>query len=285
LEKTYVGNYIDIWESLIDNISLNSPKNLTETDAMIMNLISTHSPLLQLLQTIHTHTDLDPILANSFKLQALNTLFNQTRSQQKDSLYEIFTNLDELNQFLQEASTTKQKSTVTLPQEQLLQLRTTAEKYPEPIKNWLQMLVSSTQTYLQPEGKLNTNQKVAIKEAPLSVLEAQNLVVLPAPTEPSTPPMKPALKQKKLAQTTKPALPLRPTPLLPQAKEEQKKPEPPLTIEKQILTEKKATELPQETPTTEGRAEKQTPKPALQPGEYVRVLADNTHPMIFVQKD
>ncbi len=188
LNKYYLNHYIDIWESLVDNISINLPKNITETDAMIMNLISTHSPLLQLLQTIHTNTNLEPVLNNSFKLQALNTLFTQTQTQQKDSLYSIFTDLRELHQFLQQASTQalggKINPALTSPQSPITRIRAAAESYPEPIKNWLQTLLSATQNYLLPNSKAATNKKVYVKEAALSSVQAQNLIVLPAPRSP-----------------------------------------------------------------------------------------------------
>ncbi|HSW70986.1 MAG TPA: ImcF-related family protein, partial [Gammaproteobacteria bacterium] len=179
LEKKYINNYIDVWESLVDNISINLPKNLTETDALIMNLISTHSPLLQLLQTIHSNINLPPILTNSFKLQALNTLFNQTETQQKDSLYEIFTDLHELHQFLQQASLGELPEGSKL-HNPISRIRNTAEKYPEPIKTWLQTLVSSTQNYLQQKSGGNENKKISIKEAALES-NFQNLLVIPKP--------------------------------------------------------------------------------------------------------
>jgi len=210
LEKTYINNYIDVWESLVDNISLNSPKNLTETDAMIMNLISTHSPLLQLLQTIHNNTDLDPILSSSLKLQTLNTLFNQTQTQQKDSLFEIFTNLKGLHQFLQQnaginpthvaklgalENSIQQATTEALLKEKLKAqqdamstIRTVAEKYPEPIRNWLQTLVSYTQNYLQTEDKPTIiNPKPSQNEANNTPVEPQKPVIIPIIKEASLP--------------------------------------------------------------------------------------------------
>lgn len=173
LEKSYLAHYIDIWESLIDNISINLPKNLTETDAIIMNLISTHSPLLQLLQTIHANTDLEPVLNNSFKLQALNTLFDQTQTQQKDSLYVLFTDLGELHQFLNNSTPTQANP--------IAHIRATAEHYPEPIKSWLQTLVSAAQNYLQTNSKApKLSKKPVIHEASLDS-SLEGLVVLRAP--------------------------------------------------------------------------------------------------------
>lgn len=153
LEKTYIAHYVDVWESLVDNISINSPKNLTETDAMILNLMSERSPLLQLLQTIHENTNLEPILANSDKLRTLNLLFDQTQSKQKDSLYQLFNDLHQLHLFLQEPS-----NSTTTQRKQLdpsNQIRTTAEKYPDPIKSWLLALMTSTENALKGETTLN----------------------------------------------------------------------------------------------------------------------------------
>lgn len=189
LQKTYIANYIDIWESLVDNISLNQPKNVTETDAMIMNLISSHSPLLQLLQTIHTNVDLEPILTTSPKLSALNTLFNQTQSQQKESLYQIFVDLRELHVVLQQGresgardlpggDTSDPRSSAALLKmttfmkdqpDPVAHIQSMTEKYPEPIKNWLQTLVGYTRNYLHPVAKQTVaTEKVVEKKVALS---------------------------------------------------------------------------------------------------------------------
>lgn len=288
LEKIYLNNYIDVWESLVDNISINTPKDLTETDAIILNLISTHSPLLQLLQTIHANTDLEPILTKSFKLQALNTLFDQTQTQQKDSLYEIFTALGELHQFLQQAAKqkTENKNKEALPSLSSIEhIRSTAEKYPEPIKNWLQMLASTSQDYLALENKPNLIQKTASKEPSVEPLPQQNPAVLPGPV----------------------VLPSSATVALAEKKQSQ----PEVIHAKKIMTEKlrSSQQAPLLSSPTKPGANKASPttktehadeKNKLQNkithqnkilksqspnGEFIHVLTNNAHPLIFVQKD
>ncbi len=176
LEKVYLNNYIDVWESLLDNISINTPKDLTETDVMILNLISVHSPLLQLLQTIHANTDLEPLLARSFKLQALNALFNQTQTQQKDSLYEIFTALREMHELLQQKD-----SNATSSANLVERIRVAADKYPEPIKDWLQILVSASQEFLASKVKASLASNTSIQAAHLEPLLKQSWADLAAP--------------------------------------------------------------------------------------------------------
>lgn len=296
LEKNYLNHYIDIWESLVDNISINLPKSLTETDAVIMNLISAHSPLLQLLQTLHANTDLEPVLNNSFKLQALNILYNQTQTQQKDSLYAIFTDLRELHQLLQQASSAaphdKINPVLTGQQSPILRIRATAENYPEPIKNWLQTLLSVTQNYLLPESKAKVNKKVSMKETALETTQAQNLIVLPAPLSPeeadtqvlppAPAPQKTVLAQKQPAAKEKV--------ILAEVKEED-----PEKARKAALPQKTATEKTGQPAKKEALLAKPDepfkgsldikPQNQEKQGEYVRVLADKAHPLIFVQKD
>lgn len=173
LQKNYLSHYVDIWESLTDNISLNTPKNLAEVDAMILNLISGHSPLLQLLQTIHINTNIEPVLANSFRLQALNTLFSQTQTKQKDSLYQIFVDLRELYLQLHH----KSPETATLSEDTMTRIHAMADHYPEPIKNWLQTLVTLTRNQLHIDANANTTAKAtdvkqrAPENTPLVILK------------------------------------------------------------------------------------------------------------------
>jgi len=200
LENAYIANYIDIWESVVSNISLNLPRNLTETDAMILNLISEHSPLLQLLQTIHGNTDLTPIISNSPRLKALNILYNQAQTQEKNSLYQIFIDLQQLHQLVQQASTQEGRQSISLAQLAKDKLQTTrepnlmdqvralAENYPEPIKSWLQTLVAYTQNYLQQEAKLSF--------APPPLTAPASLPLASALEKPKTPVLEPVKVDK-----------------------------------------------------------------------------------------
>ncbi|HVY53126.1 MAG TPA: ImcF-related family protein, partial [Gammaproteobacteria bacterium] len=177
LHKAYIAHYVDVWESLVDNIHLNTPKGLAEADATILNLISEHSPLLQLLQTIHSHTNFEPILSNSFKLQALNTLFSQTQTRQKDSLYQIFIDLQELHKELMQPN-----QDVATSQQTIARIRSTTENYPEPIKNWLQGLANLTQNQLHADNDLS-----AMIAAPVQQLQLKKQSSLPISTTTTSP--------------------------------------------------------------------------------------------------
>src|SRR3990167_6911001 len=76
LRHTYVSHYVAFWERLIANLELMQPDTLAQTDALVANLSSEHSPLLVLLQTLHENTFFEPIASLSPKLQRLNLLIN-----------------------------------------------------------------------------------------------------------------------------------------------------------------------------------------------------------------
>lgn len=154
LRTQYIANYVDVWESLLANIQLNTPKNLAQMDAMVATLTSNTSPLLQLLQTIQHNTSFTPILAMSPKLQALNTLLSNAGNSQQNSLYQIFVNLRQLDLTLQNilhnpnmgnaALESVKMHTENSPTDPIYQLRILAEQNPEPMKSWLNLIANQS---------------------------------------------------------------------------------------------------------------------------------------------
>ncbi|VVC76675.1 hypothetical protein AQUSIP_19990 [Aquicella siphonis] len=164
LRTTYINNYVDVWESLLANIHLASPSDLGQTDAMIVNLISNDSPLLQLLQTLHDNTYFEPIVSSSPKLQNLGLLVEKNTASQ-NLLYEIFAGLQSLHHYLQAVlgAENEKKAAFDAVSSRMLsrgtpdaitQLRIIAEKSPEPVKFWLAQIANDSWTFLmQDAGK------------------------------------------------------------------------------------------------------------------------------------
>jgi len=148
----YIEKYVDIWESLLANIEIRTPKNLNEMDAIITALTSHQSPLLQLLHTIRDNTNFIPILDGSPKLQRLGVLLTDVNN---NGLYDIFVSLQQLHHELQlmlQASNpsdaifnaTVKRTQNIAENDSLHQLRTIAENAPEPLKSWLFMIAKNT---------------------------------------------------------------------------------------------------------------------------------------------
>lgn len=167
LRTTYINNYVDVWESLLANIQLTTPKDLDKIDATILKLISNDSPLLQLLQTLHNNTYYEPITSVSPKLQNLGLLVDKN-STSDNLLYQIFSGLRLMHQYLQpilnasnrkqaafEAITYRIKNNAT--PDAITQLRIIAEKSPEPIKGWLNKISNDTWHFLMQEASLYLN--------------------------------------------------------------------------------------------------------------------------------
>jgi type VI secretion system protein ImpL len=157
LRDAYINNYVETWESLLGDIHLTKPKDLTETDAIISNLIGNDSPLLQLLQTLHDNTYFEPITAFSPKLQNLGLLLDKTNS--SNLLYQIFSGLQSLHQYLHAIliAENEQKAAFEAVSTRMhhaggpdiiTQLRLTAEKSPEPVKTWLNKITNNSWRFL-----------------------------------------------------------------------------------------------------------------------------------------
>ncbi len=152
LRTKYIANYVDVWESLLANIQLAAPKDLTQADAIITSLTGNNSPLLQLLQTINRNAAFEPITTASPKLQALNTLLASANNNQQNSLYQLFVSLRQLHLYLQpmlqapdrdkavfEATALRMQISI---QDSISQLHQIAEQNPEPLKTLLNNLAT-----------------------------------------------------------------------------------------------------------------------------------------------
>lgn len=158
LDAIYINNYIDVWESLLSNIHLAEPKDLSQTDAMIIHLTSNDSPLLQLIQTLRTNTYFEPIISSSSKLQSLGALLNKNDNN-ATTLASIFTSLSNLHQYLQQILSSPNEKRIAFEyvtselrksnaNDPLMQLRAVAQMAPEPIKSWLEQIANNTWRFL-----------------------------------------------------------------------------------------------------------------------------------------
>jgi len=176
LKNKYVKNYIDIWESLLANLHMVSPKTLAETSTTIGYITSNHSPLLEILKTIQQNTAIPTIMDNSPKLKALNTLLVDSKNSSDNMLYHIFISLQQLRDTLDkvihsknpgqaafEFSQARLHNITTNNQDTITQIRQIADKSPEPLKSWLQniatltwnLMLRETGSYIETAWKTN----------------------------------------------------------------------------------------------------------------------------------
>lgn len=154
LRSEYIAKYVDIWESLLANLTLVKPKNLMQVTQMVATLTGNHSPLLQVLDTIKQNTAFAPIKAASPKLQNLSVLLVDANSNPNNLLYQIFVSLQSLNTYLQNimqatdqpsalfAATAKRMQAADM--DPINSLFMIAEQSPEPMKTWLTSLAMET---------------------------------------------------------------------------------------------------------------------------------------------
>lgn len=145
LRTQYIAHYVDVWESLLANMQLATPKNLSETDRMITIMMSDHSPLLELLKTIRQNTAFNPILSQSSTLQALNVLLTDTNNPD-NTLYKIFVDLKKLHVFLNQKPMPQHLSE---PPESIIALQQIANQSSEPLKTWLISFTNETWGFLK----------------------------------------------------------------------------------------------------------------------------------------
>ena len=161
LRAQYIANYVDIWESLLANIQLSTPKNLLQLDAMIAILTGNNSPLLQLLDTIKANTALAPITAASPKLQSLSLLLIGANNAQPNALYSIFVSLQELHSYLQTilnapdihvaiAAAAEQHSK-NPNEDPITHIHLIAEQSPEPMRTWLNSIAAKSWDFMLQE--------------------------------------------------------------------------------------------------------------------------------------
>lgn len=159
LRTAYINNYIELWENVLNNVRINSPNDLTQTDKLIVNLVSNDSPMLQILRTVHENTNFDPITSTSRKLQNLKLLLDKQNREAEVLLYQIFSGLQALHQYIQTvlSAENERKSAFNLVSlrmqhqgtpDAITQLRLIAAKSPEPVKSWLDKITDSTWRYL-----------------------------------------------------------------------------------------------------------------------------------------
>ncbi len=161
LRNQYVSNYVDIWESQLDNIQPFTPKTLLQADEMIQNLTNNDSPLLQLLQTIKENTAFEPVITASPKILALNNLVSSPDLQQS-ALYEVFVNLRQLHSYLQGILNTPDlkksafKAAVNRMQDPnndpITTIHQLAEQNPEPLKSWLNTIANQSWGFILEEA-------------------------------------------------------------------------------------------------------------------------------------
>lgn len=154
LRATYINNYVQTWENLLGHFEVQPKADLNQIDRTLAQLTGVNSPLLQLLQLLHSNTYFEPIISMSLKLQKLSALID--KSQKSETLlYQIFSSLSELHHYLQpivnaqnekEAAfklMSKRLQTSSAP-DALTQLKSIADKTPEPIKYWLTKISNDT---------------------------------------------------------------------------------------------------------------------------------------------
>ncbi len=161
LHTHYISNYIDIWESLLANIQLSVPQNMTQLNVMIAALTSNNSPLLRLLNTIKVNTSLAPIVLASPKLQSLSVLLANADNNKSSALYGIFVSLQELHTYLEtmvkvpemdeaifQATVQRMKNSSNDP---ITHIYLMAAQSPEPMKTWLNMIATKSWYFMLQE--------------------------------------------------------------------------------------------------------------------------------------
>lgn len=162
LRVAYINNYVSIWENVLTNIRLITPNNLHETDQLILNMISNHSPLIQVLQILRENTAFEPITTSSRKLQSFSTLLEKN-NEMTTSLYQIFAGLEALHTYIQPVLTAPdiKKAAFDLintriknlgANDPLNRLRNVASKSPDPLRHWLNEIANNTWYFLMQEA-------------------------------------------------------------------------------------------------------------------------------------
>lgn len=162
LRIRYVTQYIETWESLLENIRLTNPADLAATDYMITSIIGSESPLLHFLKIVHDNTNLEAVNLSSSKLQRINSVVEKNSDTSK-TLYTIFASMQSLHQYLHgilHADNIKQAAYNAISSRMqiqgkpdvITQLRVIAETCPTPIRQWLLRLTDSSWNCLMQEA-------------------------------------------------------------------------------------------------------------------------------------
>jgi type VI secretion system protein ImpL len=158
LRTAYVTDYVHTWESELDAIHLTRSKDLAQLDAMLMMLTSDHSPLVNLITTVHDNTYFEPVTTLSPKLYALGQT-QDSRITTTAQLTDIVQGLQALHAYLQPVVTSNvpRKAAYDLVAARMMHqgtpdpitsLRLLADKSPEPLKSWLNQLTGESWHYL-----------------------------------------------------------------------------------------------------------------------------------------
>lgn len=162
LREAYIKDYINTWENILASIQLHPTKNLQQTDAIIVQMISDNSPFLQLLQTLHANTYFEPITTSSDRLLNLGQLVDRSNAPQ-NLLYQILVSLQGLHQYIHPVITTENQNkkafevvskrmTAQGAADAVTRVRLMAQKAPEPIKSWLEKISNDTWHYLMRDA-------------------------------------------------------------------------------------------------------------------------------------
>ncbi len=167
LRTRYIANYVDLWESLIANIHLYTPKDLAQTDHMIMNLTGNHSPLLELLRTIKENTAFAPINTESPKIRALTNWLDQANRRDQNPLYQMFVSSQQLHRYLQTVLTASDSNQAAfnlimrrlqqsdINNNPIAQIHELADQNPEPMKTWFHGIANQSWGFILQKAALH----------------------------------------------------------------------------------------------------------------------------------
>ncbi len=154
LQTAYITKYAAVWDALLSNINIATPNDLTQADMIINNLTGSHSPLVHVLQTIHSNTGFEQVMAINSKLLTLNSLTDKT-SPDQGLMIQVVAGLQSLHQYLRPVlnASNQQKAAFELlsarmqhsgTPDPITHVRLLAEKTPEPVKSWLNKITDDT---------------------------------------------------------------------------------------------------------------------------------------------
>jgi len=150
----YISNYVAVWENVLSNVRLGTPKNLAEVNSMVLTLTSQNSPLITLLETFKTNTSFTQVLNRSPKLQQLSLLLADGTTKKPGNLYGDFVSLRQLQRYVDDMAKSNQlqkavfeataKRMQDSTKDPLTQIQVIANTNPEPMKTWLNEIAANT---------------------------------------------------------------------------------------------------------------------------------------------
>ncbi|SRR5579883_671097 len=173
VKAVYISDYISAWENQLNNIRLITSTGLAQIDAMVSNITSNTSPMLQVLKTIKENTSIAPVISSSPKIQALNHLLENVSNNNENVLYQIFVTMRQLHFYLENIVSSNEadsaafdaaKSRMENPAHNpITQIHIIAEENPEPMRTWLNNLayqswfwvLHESSHYIESQWQLN----------------------------------------------------------------------------------------------------------------------------------